>query len=118
MSLSAKGYVCPAADGVQVVGATYDRNLFVSQTRASDDEKNLDDVAEFLDGKFSVFRTEQNLAKFEHGSDTRKPKSETEIYASERERMCKFEPLRGGVNLKRLKFSDDVNLGLFGCGKK
>ena len=49
------------------MGATYDRNLFVSQTRASDDEKNLDDVAEFLDGKFSVFRTEQNLAKFEHG---------------------------------------------------
>ena len=50
---SAKGYVCPPADGVQVIGATYDRNLFLDESRSSDDEKNLADVAEFLDGKFA-----------------------------------------------------------------
>ena len=50
---SAKGYVCPPADGVQVIGATYDRNLFLDEPRSSDDEKNLADVAEFLDGKFA-----------------------------------------------------------------
>ena len=50
---SAKGYVCPPVDGVQVIGATYDRNLFLDEPRPSDDEKNLADVAEFLDGKFS-----------------------------------------------------------------
>ena len=50
---SAKGYVCPPAQGVQVIGATYDRNLFLDESRSSDDEKNLADVAEFLDGKFA-----------------------------------------------------------------
>ena len=50
---SAKGYVCPPADGVQVIGATYDRNLFLDESRPSDDEKNLADVAEFLGGKFA-----------------------------------------------------------------
>ena len=50
---SAKGYVCPPADGVQVIGATYDRNIFLDEPRSSDDEKNLADVAEFLDGKFT-----------------------------------------------------------------
>ncbi len=50
---SAKGYVCPPADGVQVIGATYDRNLFLDESRSSDDEKNLADVTEFLDGKFT-----------------------------------------------------------------
>ena len=50
---SAKGYVCPPVDGVQVIGATYDRNLFLDESRSSDDEKNLTDVAEFLDGKFA-----------------------------------------------------------------
>ena len=49
---SAKGYVCPPVDGVQVIGATYDRNLFLDEPRSSDDEKNLADVAEFLDSKF------------------------------------------------------------------
>ena len=50
---SAKGYVCPPAEGVQVIGATYDRNLFLDESRSSDDEKNLADIAEFLDGKFA-----------------------------------------------------------------
>nr|WP_315016748.1 bifunctional tRNA (5-methylaminomethyl-2-thiouridine)(34)-methyltransferase MnmD/FAD-dependent 5-carboxymethylaminomethyl-2-thiouridine(34) oxidoreductase MnmC [uncultured Campylobacter sp.] len=50
---SAKGYVCPPTQGVQVIGATYDRNLFLDEPRSSDDEKNLADVAEFLDGKFT-----------------------------------------------------------------
>ena len=50
---SAKGYVCPPAEGVQVIGATYDRNIFLDESRSSDDEKNLADVAEFLDGKFA-----------------------------------------------------------------
>ncbi|MGP1485102.1 MAG: bifunctional tRNA (5-methylaminomethyl-2-thiouridine)(34)-methyltransferase MnmD/FAD-dependent 5-carboxymethylaminomethyl-2-thiouridine(34) oxidoreductase MnmC [Campylobacter sp.] len=45
---SAIGYVCQAVDGVQVVGATYDRNLFVKEARKSDDEKNLNNVSEFL----------------------------------------------------------------------
>ena len=50
---SAKGYVCPPAEGVQVIGATYDRNLFLDEPRSSDDEKNLADVAEFLGGEFT-----------------------------------------------------------------
>ena len=50
---SAKGYVCPPAEGVQVIGATYDRNLFLDEPRSSDDEKNLADVAEFLGGEFA-----------------------------------------------------------------
>nr|WP_314391320.1 bifunctional tRNA (5-methylaminomethyl-2-thiouridine)(34)-methyltransferase MnmD/FAD-dependent 5-carboxymethylaminomethyl-2-thiouridine(34) oxidoreductase MnmC [uncultured Campylobacter sp.] len=50
---SAKGYVCPPTQGVQVIGATYDRNLFLDESRSSDDKKNLADVAEFLDGKFA-----------------------------------------------------------------
>lgn len=50
---SAKGYVCPPTQGVQVIGATYDRNLFLDEPRSSDDEKNLADVAEFLGGKFA-----------------------------------------------------------------
>ena len=50
---SAKGYVCPPAEGVQVIGATYDRNLFLDEPRSSDDEKNLVDVAEFLGDKFA-----------------------------------------------------------------
>ena len=50
---SAKGYVCPPAEGVQVIGATYDRNLFLDEPRSSDDEKNLADVAEFLGDKFA-----------------------------------------------------------------
>lgn len=48
---SAKGYVCPKTDGVQVVGATYDRNLKLDKPRSSDDEKNLADISEFLNGK-------------------------------------------------------------------
>ncbi|MDO5045864.1 bifunctional tRNA (5-methylaminomethyl-2-thiouridine)(34)-methyltransferase MnmD/FAD-dependent 5-carboxymethylaminomethyl-2-thiouridine(34) oxidoreductase MnmC [Campylobacter sp.] len=51
LAFSAKGYVCPEVDGVQVVGATYDRNLKLDKPRSSDDEKNLADVKEFLDGK-------------------------------------------------------------------
>lgn len=50
---SAKGYVCPPAEGVQVIGATYDRNLFFDEPRSSDDEKNLADVVEFLGGEFA-----------------------------------------------------------------
>lgn len=47
---SAKGYVCPGVDGVQVVGATYDRNLKFDEPKSSDDERNLADVSEFLQG--------------------------------------------------------------------
>ena len=36
-----------------MIGATYDRNLFLDESRSSDDDKNLSDVAEFLDGKFA-----------------------------------------------------------------
>ena len=50
---SAKGYVCPPAEGVQVIGATYDRNLFLDEPCSSDDEKTLADVDEFLCGEFA-----------------------------------------------------------------
>ena len=36
-----------------MIGATYDRNLFLDEPRSSDDEKNLADVAEFLGGEFA-----------------------------------------------------------------
>ncbi|CZE49233.1 bifunctional tRNA (5-methylaminomethyl-2-thiouridine)(34)-methyltransferase MnmD/FAD-dependent 5-carboxymethylaminomethyl-2-thiouridine(34) oxidoreductase MnmC [Campylobacter geochelonis] len=49
--LSAKGYVCPAIKGVQVVGATYDRLLYEDRARRIDDVKNLESVEEFLGEK-------------------------------------------------------------------
>nr|WP_314888868.1 bifunctional tRNA (5-methylaminomethyl-2-thiouridine)(34)-methyltransferase MnmD/FAD-dependent 5-carboxymethylaminomethyl-2-thiouridine(34) oxidoreductase MnmC [uncultured Campylobacter sp.] len=51
LPFSAKGYICKAVDGAQVIGATYDRNLFVKEARSSDDAKNLSDVGEFLKDK-------------------------------------------------------------------
>ena len=51
LPFSSKGYVCPSVDGVQVIGATYDRNLFISNSRSEDDIRNLADVAEFLSDK-------------------------------------------------------------------
>ncbi|WP_172201872.1 bifunctional tRNA (5-methylaminomethyl-2-thiouridine)(34)-methyltransferase MnmD/FAD-dependent 5-carboxymethylaminomethyl-2-thiouridine(34) oxidoreductase MnmC [Campylobacter sp. RM16188] len=51
LPFSAKGYVCPQVDGVQVVGATYDRNLKLDGPRSCDDDKNLADIDEFLFSK-------------------------------------------------------------------
>lgn len=50
-SLSARGYICPAYDGIQVVGATYDRALYYDESRVMDDARNLESVAEFLGDK-------------------------------------------------------------------
>ena len=49
MPLSAKGYICPAVKGVQVIGATYARNEICDTPKVEDDAKNLSDVSEFLD---------------------------------------------------------------------
>lgn len=49
--LSARGYICPAYNGVQVVGATYDRMLYFDEPRVMDDARNLESVAEFLGDK-------------------------------------------------------------------
>ncbi|CUU77055.1 5-methylaminomethyl-2-thiouridine methyltransferase [Campylobacter hyointestinalis] len=48
---SAKGYACKSVNGVQVIGATYDRNDFTSCARSKDNEKNIADISEFLIGK-------------------------------------------------------------------
>ncbi len=82
---SAKGYVCPPAEGVQVIGATYDRNLFLDEPHSSDDEKNLADVAEFLDGKF---------AKNERLNLTIGPDGDAE-------NTDRLEANKGGVNLSK-----------------
>ena len=88
---SAKGYVCPPADGVQVIGATYDRNLFLDESRSSDDEKNLADVAEFLDGKFA--------------------KSERLNLSDEQDLNLTTDPDGDAENLDRLEASsNDINL--------
>ncbi|RKV91978.1 MAG: bifunctional tRNA (5-methylaminomethyl-2-thiouridine)(34)-methyltransferase MnmD/FAD-dependent 5-carboxymethylaminomethyl-2-thiouridine(34) oxidoreductase MnmC [Campylobacter sp.] len=88
---SAKGYVCPPADGVQVIGATYDRNLFLDEPRSSDDEKNLADVAEFLDGKFT--------------------KSERLNLSGEQDLNLTTDPDGAAENLNRLEASrNDINL--------
>ena len=88
---SAKGYVCPPVDGVQVIGATYDRNLFLDEPRSSDDEKNLADVAEFLDGKFA--------------------KSERLNLSGEQDLNLTTDPDGDAENLDRLEASsNDINL--------
>lgn len=88
---SAKGYVCPPAEGVQVIGATYDRNLFLDESRSSDDEKNLADVAEFLDGKFA--------------------KSERLNLSGEQDLNLTTDPDGDAKNLNRLETSrNDINL--------
>ena len=88
---SAKGYVCPPAQGVQVIGATYDRNLFLDESRSSDDEKNLADVAEFLDGKFT--------------------KSERLNLSGEQDLNSTTDPDGAAENLNRLEASrNDINL--------
>ena len=88
---SAKGYVCPPAQGVQVIGATYDRNLFLDESRSSDDEKNLADVAEFLDGKFT--------------------KSERLNLSGEQDLNLTTDPDGAAENVNRLEASrNDINL--------
>ena len=49
MPLSAKGYICPAVKGVQVIGATYARNEIHDTPKVEDNAKNLSDVSEFFD---------------------------------------------------------------------
>ena len=49
MPLSAKGYICPAVKGVQVIGATYARNEICDMPKDEDNAKNLSDVSEFFD---------------------------------------------------------------------
>lgn len=83
---SAKGYVCPPAEGVQVIGATYDRNLFLDEPRSSDDEKNLADVAEFLGDKFA----ENERLNLNIGRD------------GDAENADRLEVNKGGVNLSKI----------------
>lgn len=83
---SAKGYVCPPAEGVQVIGATYDRNLFLDEPRSSDDKKNLADVAEFLGGKFA----ENERLNLTIGPD------------GDAENTDRLEVNKGGVNLSKI----------------
>lgn len=47
-AFSARGYMCKDVRGIQVVGATYDRNDNRSAARATDDEKNIDSLSEFI----------------------------------------------------------------------
>ena len=90
---SAKGYVCPPVDDVQVIGATYDRNLFLDEPRSSDDEKNLADVAEFLDGKFA--KSERlNLSGAQDTNLTIGPDGDAE-------NADRLEVNKGGVNLSK-----------------
>lgn len=42
--LSAKGYICPFSDGIQLIGATYDRNNYNTNPIKEDDLKNIDSV--------------------------------------------------------------------------
>ncbi|MCD8213786.1 MAG: bifunctional tRNA (5-methylaminomethyl-2-thiouridine)(34)-methyltransferase MnmD/FAD-dependent 5-carboxymethylaminomethyl-2-thiouridine(34) oxidoreductase MnmC [Campylobacter sp.] len=49
MPFSAFGYVCPAVEGVQVIGATYARNEICDASKDKDNTENLNKVGEFLD---------------------------------------------------------------------
>ena len=91
---SAKGYVCPPADGVQVIGATYDRNLFLDEPRSSDDEKNLADVAEFLGDKFAK-NERLNLNGARELNLTIGPDGDAE-------NTDRLEVNKGGVNLSKI----------------
>lgn len=90
---SAKGYVCPPAEGVQVIGATYDRNLFLDESRSSDDEKNLADVAEFLDGKFAKSKR-LNLSGEQDLNLTTDPDGDAE-------NLNRLETSRNDINLSK-----------------
>lgn len=45
---SAKGYICKGDGGLQVIGATYDRNDFFNEVRNTDNNKNISNLIEFL----------------------------------------------------------------------
>ncbi|MBR8465637.1 bifunctional tRNA (5-methylaminomethyl-2-thiouridine)(34)-methyltransferase MnmD/FAD-dependent 5-carboxymethylaminomethyl-2-thiouridine(34) oxidoreductase MnmC [Campylobacter sp. faydin G-140] len=49
--LSAKGYICPAINGTQIIGATYARNEYYDEPRDADNNENLSSVSEFLQGE-------------------------------------------------------------------
>lgn len=48
IALSAKGYICPANDEFQVIGATYDRLNLSEIPKESDDLQNLENILDFL----------------------------------------------------------------------
>lgn len=49
-ALSSKAYICPANNGLQVIGASYDRLNFNPLPQRHDDDENLKNIKEFLKG--------------------------------------------------------------------
>ncbi|AQW83474.1 bifunctional tRNA (5-methylaminomethyl-2-thiouridine)(34)-methyltransferase MnmD/FAD-dependent 5-carboxymethylaminomethyl-2-thiouridine(34) oxidoreductase MnmC [Campylobacter pinnipediorum] len=49
--LSAKGYITPAIDDIQVIGATYARNELNNRPTDADNEENISKISEFVDTK-------------------------------------------------------------------
>ncbi|WP_169999772.1 bifunctional tRNA (5-methylaminomethyl-2-thiouridine)(34)-methyltransferase MnmD/FAD-dependent 5-carboxymethylaminomethyl-2-thiouridine(34) oxidoreductase MnmC [Campylobacter sp. RM9328] len=51
MPLSALGYICPAKNNIQIIGATYARGDIDPNPRADDDNENLNKLSDFIDIK-------------------------------------------------------------------
>ncbi|MGG7047631.1 MULTISPECIES: bifunctional tRNA (5-methylaminomethyl-2-thiouridine)(34)-methyltransferase MnmD/FAD-dependent 5-carboxymethylaminomethyl-2-thiouridine(34) oxidoreductase MnmC [unclassified Campylobacter] len=64
-ALSAKGYITPAKDGIQVAGATYSRNEIYDLPRDGDDAENLEKISEFLSQDLSQKIQKNDLSKVE-----------------------------------------------------
>lgn len=47
--ISSEGYITPARDNIQVIGATYARNEYDDNQRALDDIENLNNIKQFID---------------------------------------------------------------------
>ncbi|PSM51842.1 bifunctional 5-methylaminomethyl-2-thiouridine-forming methyltransferase / FAD-dependent demodification enzyme [Campylobacter blaseri] len=47
--LSAKGYICPAIDNIQLIGATYDRNNYEKKPVDKDNIKNIENISDLID---------------------------------------------------------------------
>ncbi|MDX2322689.1 bifunctional tRNA (5-methylaminomethyl-2-thiouridine)(34)-methyltransferase MnmD/FAD-dependent 5-carboxymethylaminomethyl-2-thiouridine(34) oxidoreductase MnmC [Campylobacter hepaticus] len=47
-ALSSKAYICPIKDGLQVIGASYDRLDFNVNPKSEDDKKNIENISDFI----------------------------------------------------------------------
>lgn len=54
LPLSAKGYICPAIGGLQLIGSTYDRGDYNENISDMDNAKNLANISEFIDKKTKI----------------------------------------------------------------
>ncbi len=52
--LNSKGYITPCFDKIQIIGATYDRIDYETKSRKIDDERNLQNIKEYLPKNYKI----------------------------------------------------------------